>query len=95
MAKKKTAVQESPVVDDGARYHSLFKPTWRPEIDCGEHESFDAAVQFIHKAIDQHIQTYYYLAWEEDDDGNWSAAGHDGVEETNMPFAYITRVAAE
>lgn len=34
---------------DNATFHATFTPTWRPEIDCGDHDSVEAAKQ----AVDQ------------------------------------------
>ena len=95
MAKKKTAVQETPVVDDGYRYQATFCPTWRTEVNCGEHESLDAARFAIGVEAEGFNKGGLLLEWDNIDDANWTASGWDGEVETNLTIAKITRVAAE
>lgn len=105
MTKKKPQIvipelsPDETVIDNptpsALRYHAVFTPTWRTELDCGDHSSVKAAQKAIQSVIEGLGVAINYCAWAEIDDAHWIATGHDGQTETTLPIATITRVTAE
>lgn len=102
MAKKKDKVvipETSPdetvieTAPTGSRYHAVFTPTWRPEIDCGDHDSVEDAQTAIERTSAEYHKTPFF-AWRRESPLVWLATGHDGEVDTNMTIAMITEVVS-
>ncbi len=76
---------------DGSRYHATFTPTWRPEIDCGEHDRLEDAQQAIIDVAAE-FDVNPMLGWHRESPVLWLATGHDGQVDTMMTIAKIEQV---
>ncbi len=76
---------------DGSRYHATFTPTWRPEVDCGEHDSLKAAQQAVVDVAGE-FEADVIPAWHRESPVLWLATGHDGQVDTMMTIAKIEQV---
>lgn len=77
--------------EQGGTFHAVFTPTWRPEIDCGDHDSVEAAQVAIERTAAEFHRTPF-LAWRRESPLVWLASGHDGEVDTNMTIATIKQV---
>lgn len=97
---KKPVVKQSEIgnelhhpADEGYKYHATFCPTWRTELDCGEFEGLQDAVEGVVELAGKWEDEESHFTWQQVDANHWVATGHDGQVETNMPIAKIERVA--
>lgn len=85
-------------IEGGASYHATFIPTWRTEVDCGDHASLAAAQAAIVTAGEfwgagAKRKSSFRVKWQQQSASEWTATGHDGQVETTMVIARIVRVA--
>ncbi len=76
---------------NSSRYHATFTPTWRSEIDCGEHDSLEDAQQAIIDVAGE-FEADVIPAWHRESPILWLATGHDGQVDTVMTIAKIEQV---
>lgn len=103
MAKKKDTVvipETSPdetVIENSSTnetYHATFIPTWRAELDCGDHATLEEAQQAVID-VGAEFEADVIPAWHRETPDTWLASGHDGQQDTTMTIAKITRTVAE
>ncbi len=104
MAKKKDKVVLSEThtdetVIDGATYHATFTPTWRTEIDCGDHATLEDAQQAVKTTAiefaskERGSSRGLSFEWHQIYDNEWAATGNDGFADTTMAIARIVMVS--
>ncbi len=77
---------------DGSRYHATFTPTWRPEIDCGDHATLEEAQQAVID-VGAEFEADVIPAWHRETPDTWLATGHDGKVDTLLTIAKIVMVS--
>lgn len=105
--KKKPAAKPAPVsVPDGNRWHMIYTPVWRSQLDYGveiglipAHETIAAKIaETVSKSWEwreKHGNEEYpviALNWEQASDTQLQASGSDGITETTLVIATLTRV---
>ncbi len=75
-----------------AIYHATFTPTWRTQIDCGDHATLEEAQQAIID-VGAEFEADVIPAWHRETPDTWLASGHDGEVHTTMTIARIVMVS--
>ncbi len=76
------------------KYHATFCPTWRTELDCGDHETLEEAQQAI-VDVGMEFEADVIPAWHRETPDMWVANGRDGQVDTTLTIARIVCVSAE